>query len=348
MMTTAQIEQKIKQAQEYLLSPLSCIFWLVVFIRNKLFEKDYFKPVKFSVPIISIGNLTAGGTGKTPVVAALAEALTEAGKKVVIVSRGYKGNYTSEAEKVDIQKSNPTLIYGDEPVWFAKKCLVPVYVGRQRNKAIELCIQLEKPDVIIADDGFQHRWFHRDHNVVLLDVTEDSKLMLPAGRWREPFLSLKRASLVLLTKTNMVSSDALSLWEEKVGDCGFFYKKGNLFKVDYVVDSIMRVHGNKDLKDGDQVMLGSSIARPESFRHLLDGKYKINKHWVFKDHGFWSQLDIDQIEKYASAKRCTHLLVTEKDFVKIQDLDFIDINLWIVRLVLKFTPDKADFLKKLI
>jgi tetraacyldisaccharide 4'-kinase len=335
----------VRKAEEYLLSPLAGIFWLVVFFRNLLFEKGYLKEQKFSVPILSVGNITVGGTGKTPVVALIAEHLKAQGKKVAIVSRGYRGSYKENAVQVDVKKLDAAGVYGDEPVWFAKKCQVSVYVGRRRVDAIELAIEKEKPDIIIADDGFQHRWFQRDQNIVLLDVTETTQFFLPAGRWRESFESLRRATVVLLTKTNLVTQDELSLWEEKVGDLGFYYKKNNLFKVEYYLEPLRRVHGTKLLHDGGTVQLASSIARPESFRVLLENKYNILKHWVMRDHAPWTQVDVDQIEKYGSATDCTHLILTEKDYVKIQNFDFIDLNLWIARLELQFRPDRESFLE---
>jgi tetraacyldisaccharide 4'-kinase len=333
----------VRKAEEYLLSPLAGIFWLIVFLRNLFFEKGYLKAQKFSVPILSVGNITVGGTGKTPVVALIAEHLKAQGKKVAIVSRGYRGSYKEDAVQVNLKNLGAAGIYGDEPVWFAQKCQVGVYVGRQRIKAIELAIEKEKPDLIIADDGFQHRWFQRDQNIVLLDVTETTQFFLPAGRWRESFVSLRRATVVLLTKTNLVTQDELSLWEEKVGDLGFFYKKNNLFKVEYHLEPLRRVHGTKQLQEGETVELASSIARPESFRILLEDKYKILKHWVMSDHAPWTQVDVDQIEKHGSASNCSHLVLTEKDYVKIQNFDFIDLNLWVARLELQFKPDRDSF-----
>jgi tetraacyldisaccharide 4'-kinase len=339
-------DAKLKQAEEYILSPFAGIFWLVVYVRNFLFEKGYFKTTRFPVPIISVGNITMGGTGKTPIVAEIAEALKARGKKVAIVSRGYKASYKEEAIKVNFKAADAASVYGDEPVWFAKKIQIPVYVGRRRVKAIELAIRDSKPDIILADDGFQHRWFERDENIVLLDVTETTQFLIPAGRWRESFDSLRRATVILLTKTNLVTQDELSLWEEKVGDLGFFYKKNNLFKVDYHLEPLRRVHGNKELQKGDTVELASSIARPRSFRTLLEGKYKILKHWVMPDHSAWTQVDVDQIEKHANDAGCVHLILTEKDYVKVQDFDFIDLNLWVARLQLEFKPDKESFFDK--
>lgn len=332
--------------EEIALSPAAGAYWLVIKTRNWLFDKGIFKTKKFPVPIVSVGNITAGGTGKTPMVAFLADNLKAHGQKVAIVSRGYKGSYTSEAEKVDPLRGDAAAVYGDEPTWFAHRCQVPVYVGRERVKAIELCIKNENPQVILADDGFQHRWFYRNQDIVLLDVTEESVGLLPVGRWREPFTALKRAGIVVLTKADQLDRDKLSLWEEVVGDQGFYYSNKNLFKAWNKLQSIFRVTGTQELKEGDPVMLGSSIARPESFGKLIERHHPVLKHWVLPDHGDWTQSYIDEIEKYASQKKCPHLLVTEKDFVKLKGREFIDLNVWVCRMSLEFEPGASQFLER--
>ncbi|MBY0384663.1 tetraacyldisaccharide 4'-kinase, partial [bacterium] len=185
---------------KWLLAPFSVLFFAIVFFRNLLFDYGIFKIKKFSTPIISIGNLSMGGTGKTPHSAYFLTKTLRFKKRVCVVSRGYGGHYGGYATRVDLEKDNAAHLYGDEPVYYAKNFSVPVYVAHDRCAAVELAIKDMQPEIIFSDDSFQHRWMGRHKDIVLLDCTEENLCLFPMGSLREPLSALKRAHFVILTK----------------------------------------------------------------------------------------------------------------------------------------------------
>src|SRR5947208_4644355 len=162
--------------------------------REKLYEHGLLATKRLNHPVISIGNLTLGGTGKTPLVIALAEALRDAGFRPVILSRGY--GRTSRGVLVagaDWEES------GDEPLLMKQRLgNVPVVVGANRFQAGQLAEQRQLGDIFILDDGFQHRRLHRDVDILTIDPVEweAGEMLLPRGRWREPKASVLRAHAV--------------------------------------------------------------------------------------------------------------------------------------------------------
>lgn len=311
---------------------------MIVTLRNGLFDLGLFKSKKFPLHVISVGNLSVGGTGKTPTVAAVVEHLLQKRKRVAIVSRGYGGVYKEEAVRVNVEQDRATELYGDEPVWFAKKLGVPVHVGRKRSLAVENALRFDHPEVIVCDDGFQHRWLWRNKDIVLIDCMEANSHLLPRGRFREPLSSLKRASIVILTKTNQVSPQQLLFWKSKVEQFGFTIERKNLIAAQHRLGKMELVRGVESIDKNDQVLLASSIAQPSSFSDLLSGPYNIFHHFCFKDHFAWNQDEVDKIEKYAVDHRLKHLVVTEKDFVKLEDLVFKYVNLHVAVLEMVFSP----------
>lgn len=323
---------------EKVLAPLSAAYGGVIGIRNKLFDKGYFKEKRYKVPVISVGNLSVGGTGKTPVVAHFVSQFRSSGKKVCIVTRGYGGSFKNEATRVDVDAEWSASIYGDEPVWFARYLKVPVYVGSERSKAVELCLQEQSPDVIVADDGFQHRWLARDRDLVLLDATEKSPALLPAGRFREPISSLKRADYVFLTKTNLAGEEKTKYWMSMAEEQGFSSANGNLFVIDYELGNFKSVGEHKIFPKGQSVILASAIARPQSFEQLVAREAHIVKHFIYSDHHQWSQADVDKIKNTAENVLSRALVVTEKDYVKLSDLDLKGLIVFVAALEITIHP----------
>ncbi len=173
------------------MNPLSSIFGLGVTIRNTLYDRGVFKAHKLRGPVISIGNISVGGSGKTPFVIALGELLIRRGIQFNVLSRGY-GRKTRGVALVD--RNGPPEEFGDEPLLIARKLNVPVAVGENRFKA-GLFVENEfGPQLHLLDDGFQHRSLARDFDIVLVNSEDSSDRLLPAGRLREPITSLRRAN----------------------------------------------------------------------------------------------------------------------------------------------------------
>ncbi len=291
------------------------------------------------MPIISVGNISVGGTGKTPHVKKIVEILQRSNKRAAIVSRGYGGNYGGYATRVLPAQDNAASLYGDEPVFFAKNLTAPTYVAHDRSAAVDLCINDVRPDVVVSDDSFQHRWMGRSIDVVLVDCTDSDVWMMPMGRYREPLSSLRRAQIVILTKTNLATPEKKSVWLERLRNQNFSLAKNNLFESSYLIQSMNLFRGIGTLNDGEKVFLASSIARPESFYQLARERWPIVRHYAQNDHYVWQQKDIDLMEVQAVDAGVKVLLITEKDSVKMENLVFRYLQVHTLKLELKIEPE---------
>ncbi len=180
----------------------SFCYGFIIWIRNTLFDWRILRIKKFNLPVISVGNISAGGTGKTPFTMELIRLLNQKYKRITIISRGYK----RQSHGLQVVCDGHGFLAavetgGDEPVLIARRfpgCVV--LVSEKRSQAIEQAVRQFQSELIILDDAFQHRWVERDVNIVLLAQSNllGREWLLPAGHLREPLDSLKRANLVML------------------------------------------------------------------------------------------------------------------------------------------------------
>ena len=182
-------------------------------IRNWLFDIGILKSVDVGVPVISVGNITAGGTGKTPIVENIAKIFIEQGKKVAIVSRGFgrasRGTVVVSDGKNILAKAKDA---GDEPLYLAQRFnSVIVVVDEQRVRGAQLAVTKYGAEIILLDDGFQHRYLKRDIDIVLMDSQNSPFVtsLLPAGYRREPLRSLQRANAIIWTKVKRLTGRPL-------------------------------------------------------------------------------------------------------------------------------------------
>src|ERR1700693_1284717 len=188
------------------MNPLSSLFGLGVRARNALYDRGLARVQKLSGPVVSIGNLSVGGSGKTPFVLLLGELLKARGLKFDILSRGY-GRKTRGVALVAPPGSTPD--FGDDPLLRARRLNVPVIVGEARHAAGIFAEQKFGPQLHLLDDAFQHRSLARDFDIVLITPEDARDRLLPAGRLRQPLTSLRRADAAVLTSG--ASPDGLSL-----------------------------------------------------------------------------------------------------------------------------------------
>lgn len=285
------------------LRPLSTLFKGLVQVRAHYYQK-FVKPHKFPVKIISVGNITSGGTGKTPFVDLLCKKLYH--KKIAVLSRGYK-RQTQGFYKVDIKNIKAPSLFGDEPVMLAEKnSHVQVFVCEDRIEGVQKILSAyDGIDIIILDDALQNFKIYKDLEFVIIDLTEklENYAFLPEGRARVSLDSISQNQFVVFTKSNIADSP---LWiEEKLSSC-------RSAKLSY---DIPRVSGN--LPDGSSVYLVSGIGKPENFKKVASQKYKTLKHFVFPDHFNFTETVLKDI--YNEIKDAP-LVTTEKDFVKISRL----------------------------
>ena len=295
------------------LFPLSWLYGAAVGVRNHYYDRV--EATKLSVPVVSVGNLTVGGSGKTPLVATLAKEFLAREFPVAVLSRGY--GRERHADFVLVSDGKDVLVDacegGDEPVELART--IPglvVAVGADRVRAAETLLQRLGRHVILLDDGFQHRRLARDVDLVCFDCTEpDSSLrLLPAGRLREPLRNLRRADAVVLTRW----SESCRIPEH--GDVP-------------TIRAISRVVGYTRLDtEGDSldagafreetVSLALALARPERVRESLDAHVAHVAHVVARrDHHRWSEAELRSIVDEAKLKGARALLTTGKDAVKM-------------------------------
>lgn len=258
--------------------------------------------------IISIGNLTTGGTGKTPLTILLSEYFLKQNEKVLICLRGYKGSFKGDllvAEKGKILTTS--YISGDEPYLIAFKLIEKGYqdfkvaIGKKREELIHK--YGEDCNIVILDDAFQNPSIEKDSDIVLIDINDDpDKIQLiPLGKYREPLSALERADLVVLTRINE-HIENLKKWELILKEINVPY-----FTSKHIKDKIV-----PDLKE-KEVVLVCGIGNPYSFiKAVQNENIKILKQYVYKDHHIFTNLEIQEWLKYKKP-----ILTTEKDFMRL-------------------------------
>ncbi len=271
------------------------------------------------VPVISVGNLVVGGTGKTPMTLWLAKYLENMGLRVVILSRGYKGK-SSEPTRVEGvgSRHEGASIHGDEPVLMAEKGY-KVQVGRNRWEAARQAIEESPVDVFLLDDGFQHRKLERNLDIVLLNADSPwgNGLLLPFGPMREPMEHLQRADALVLT--------GFTASQEQHALAGFLRKTfapKPLFTCCHRLTGFrMGLHGEEiplhELQN-TPVTVFSGLANPRGFLHSLErvGIHPV-KHCAFPDHHAYGMGDLNRLWENAQKAHTRHIVTTEKDAVRL-------------------------------
>ena len=306
---------------QILLKILSLIYGSVIFIRNKMYDLNILKSRKAeNVEVICIGNVVAGGTGKTPAVQYFVKKYLNEGKKVGILSRGYKGKRKEDLLLVRNDKEilATSAESGDEAYLHALNLKVPVAVSKDRYKGAVYLRDVCKVDIIIMDDGFQHRKLTKDKNIILIDATNPfgGNDYLPKGRLRESLESLKRADELIITKSNYVNNETLekikqrlSKYEKKISIATF--SEENFYNMNGEEKELSIV---KDKK----ILIFSSIANPKIFYETVKRLEPSQIEEIkFEDHHLYKLEEIKNISE--KGKDCDYIVTTEKDIVKINE-----------------------------
>jgi tetraacyldisaccharide 4'-kinase len=302
----------------HILSPLGFLYGTIADIRNALYDRGTLASYPLGAKTISIGNITTGGTGKTPLVAYVAEVLADAGEKVCILTRGYGREnprnriLVSDGENVLVDARTG----GDEPVELGRKLFGKAIVVADADRVSAAAWAKEKFGVtaFVLDDAFQHRRAKRDLDIVCVDATDPfgKDRVLPAGRLREPAANLSRADAIVVTRSDGPPwLDAETLTAELRRR----HPDSPVFKAQYKLKNANRL----DLKDA---FVFCGIGRPDNFFSMMKRAgvdYPDNSH-KFPDHHRYRQSDIDLIVSKARSRGCTVLMTTMKDAVKLTDL----------------------------
>ncbi len=296
-----------------ILFPLAFLYWLITFIRNWLYDISVFKSYSFDVPIIAVGNLSVGGTGKTPQIEYLIRLLSEK-YHVAVLSRGYKRLSKGFVLADNLATANSI---GDEPFqFFSKFPTIQVAVDANRKKGIEKLLQLQnKPEVILLDDAFQHRKVKAGF-YILLTAYDDlfcDDFILPFGNLRESALGKKRADMIIITKCPY---DLSELAQQNIKEK--LQVKQPVYFTTIQYDEC--VYGNKNsmhvetLKSESKLLI-AGIAKPKLFFDFL--KSETDETLVFPDHHQFSKQDCEHILAKAKERK---IITTEKDFVRLNGL----------------------------
>jgi tetraacyldisaccharide 4'-kinase len=301
-----------------LLYPLAKVYEFVVRARIALYQKQIFRTYRLNAPVISVGNLTIGGAGKTPFAAFLANYLQDEGYKVAILSRGYKRKSVGRVEVSDGEKvlCGP-FEAGDEPYLLAKSCPgVRVVVDRDRYAAGKWLESRAPISVFILDDAFQHLRLARDLNLLLIDAGDslDEAEMLPFGRLREPIRALRRADAVIVTRSDQVFDRARL--EQAISK--YCRDDTPIFYAYHLIAKFRRLDKEEDISvmdyAGKRIAAVSGIARPERFIADLEGRgMEIALRRDFPDHHRYLPEEIDEIAMSARRAGAEAIITTEKD-----------------------------------
>ena len=302
-----------------LLFPLAIVYWLIILVRNKLYEKNIFSSTSFGLPLICVGNLSVGGTGKSPMVEYLVKNLKE-NFKVATLSRGYKRKtkgYALANEKSD------ALEIGDEPMQFHLKFPdVPVAVGEERLEAIpQLLDDKQETQCIILDDAFQHRAIKAGLNILLTDYNNlfTRDFFLPTGDLRDLKASYKRAEIIIITKCDPdITKEKKKEITEEInplpGQHIFF--TANRYADPY---QLLNQEESIKLTAAMEVLLVTGIANPQPLKDLLHDHSKIYYMLHYPDHYIFSIDDWKEIKKRFEKieNKQKIILTTEKDAVRL-------------------------------
>lgn len=307
-----------------LLYPISLLYGIVTYVRNKLYDWQWLPSWKFSVPVISVGNLSVGGTGKSPLIEYLASLLIKQGYKVAVLSRGY-GRITSVFRYVECTSTVQEV--GDEPLQIKNKFSVAVVgVDVDRVHGIKKILQ-DHPDtdVLLLDDAFQHRSVNPSLNILLTDYSNlyVKDTVLPTGNLREFSCGSKRADVVIVTKvpsvlspidTKRIASELSLLPHQQI----FFSQIQH--RGPYCFNDKAKNINLKELSSYSAFLI-TGIAQPSFFYYFIKNSYRNTFHYHFRDHHVYTPGEIEKIlqefKQYYSPKKV--IITTEKDSYRMRN-----------------------------
>lgn len=335
------IEEKIV----YLALGFLKIFYAVgVQFKLLMYKMKFKKAHKVAAYVISIGNITTGGTGKTPVCVAIANYLSEKlNKKTAILSRGYGGKLANT--QVNTISDGENIFYsahlsGDEPYWLAYNAQkTSVLTCKNRVEAAQIAIKEQKAEVLLLDDGFQHIKMHRDFNIMLIDgnLKFGNNKLLPQGPLREPLSEISRANCIFVMNKRALDSEATAKCNEFAKELEQKYKIKSVV-CNFAPKGIYGLLDNIELSTPAKVYVFAGIGQPKFFFEYLENQdYQLVKTRIFEDHHLYTKNDIKNIIEEAEKLGANAIVTTEKDAVKIKAI--LDENVSIKFYALKLGLD---------
>lgn len=343
----------MNRAATVALAPVSGIYGILVKARNACYRYGIFRARRVGVPVISVGNLTSGGTGKTPLVEWTARELARLGRNVCVLTRGYGRNDPGRQVIASNGKDILAAVAetGDEAFMLAERLKgeAAVICDANRVSAAAWAIENLGSDVFVLDDAFQHRKIARDLNILTVDATNPwgNRRSIPSGILREPIAELSRADCVIITRSDSENSELLQDEIEKI-------HPGMPVLLSRMRHTQLRAAGtNSPLMDFEKIKALPAgafcgIGNPESFFQLLQREgYALTCRRSFRDHHDFTQTDVADIIREAQGKGAQVLLTTSKDSAKLRSFNFA-LPCYAAEIEIEIEIDQADVLRKLI
>lgn len=341
-------------------SPFGRLYGRIADFRNTLYEKGWIKSFSLGAPTISVGNLTVGGTGKTPLVALVAEILTEAGAKVCILTRGYGREnpkqrvLVSDGETIlaDVRQA------GDEPLELAIRLLslkTIVVADADRVAAARWVREKFGVTAFVLDDGFQHRRAQRNLDIVCVDATDPfgNGRIVPAGILREPLPNLRRADAVVITRANLIEN--VSILRSQIAKLGenrpIFTAENKIAALTELRLFLARTQSRAENEqksenqtsefENAKLFAFCALGNPENFfAQLRRDDFALVSTAIFPDHHFYAAKDIENLIRKAKSCGAEALVTTAKDAVKLRDLRF-EMPCFVAESELRFENEAA-------
>lgn len=325
----------------------SLIYRLIIDLRNRLYDRQILKSFRLPCPVISVGNITVGGTGKTPCVIGLARMLQQNGFTCAVISRGYGGK---NPQPVNIVSDGNSVLLGaeragDEPLLIARSLPgIPVITGAKRTLTGQAAIERLGSNVLICDDALQHRQIVRDIDIVLLDAEKPlgNGYLLPRGSLREPKDGLKRADCIILTRAGVTKPlhpeiDAI------VSRAGIpVFRAAHQFK-ELIRPGENHVRGQNVLM-GKKVCAFCGIAQPASFKKLLiEAGSEVLSFMEFPDHYTYDRNDLQTLKNHFLKFHADYWITTEKDAMRLEAHPEFLKTLCILRVEMEIKPSEPSF-----
>ncbi len=325
---------------------LSFLYYFTVKMREILYRMGILRVKHLSCPVISVGNIVIGGSGKTTISIVIADFFSKRGKDVCVVCRSFGSFFPDGSQFVSIRgRILLDMEYsGDEPYLIASHLEKgSVIAGRRKWQSAEVALREEKFDLIVVDDGYQHLKLHRDINILILTGCELDSYLFPRGILREPLSSAARADIILINKLAGNSTDMRHYLERS-------FPEKPVFTFSYQIKGFLDASSNRMLEPGsvrgERVFLFSSIGDSGSFSGLIEKQGGIIEEFVeFPDHYMYKKGDLERIVKRSGGLPC---FTTEKDWVKIKKYYSGEPRLFITMISVNIDPGFLNLIERLI
>lgn len=336
-----------------ILMPFVPVYAALVAIRNWLFNKGFFKAKKINAKVISVGNITVGGSGKTPTVIYLTKLLKNEKKNVGVLSRGYGRRSKGYLLVRDNEKILTTVDQcGDEIFHTVQECEVPAAVSENRAAGAKRMIAETNVDTLVLDDAFQHRWIYRDVDILICeqkflnDPNFLNQNLLPTGNMRENFESINRADTIIVNRKFSEKLKLPSSLKEYSEEKRIF---NACYKAIGFVDIKRKIEYKTENFEGQKSLVVSGIANPYSFINALkQAKVDTQNQIIFSDHKFYTHKEVQKIRKEFYSTNSHSVITTQKDAVKLvkfsREMDDIDIFYLKIRLEIDEEKEFRNFI----